>query len=113
MGPVLHMGVPDAVRRAKLRKIDLLGGREEFLEYGLELRHREVLEDPPAVVVDEDDREAPLELGPYQEPVRVVQEGEVAREKHRREAAMRHSERRGERPVYSIGAAVEKDAYPP
>src|SRR6202522_3959490 len=50
VGPVLHVRVGDAVRRAQLREVDRLGRREELLEDGVELGHGEVLEDPSALV---------------------------------------------------------------
>src|SRR5580658_2635510 len=69
VGPVLHVDMRDTVRRAEPGEVDRLGCREELLEDGVELGHREMLENTPALVVDEDDREAPPELGGDEEAV--------------------------------------------
>ena len=82
MAPVLHMDVLDAVGRAELGEVRLLGRREELLEDRVELGHRQVLEDPAAPVVDEDHRQASPELRRDEEAVGVMEERQVAREEH-------------------------------
>ena len=67
-----------------------------------------MLENPTALVVDHENRQAASELWCQQQAIAVMQKGQVTREQESRRTTVRHPQRGAERTIDAICPAVGK-----
>src|SRR5437879_1230225 len=107
-GALVHRAVDEYVEAGDLREVEAQRRGEDLLENVLVLNLRQEVENAAAVVVADDDGRPDAMAPDRPEAVHVVIDGQVAKQKHRRNVALAggDAETGGDEAIDSTGAAV-------